>query len=1159
MKTERHRDRVQGPNTDASGDYPGSTATPDGSTGESVADGPPADGYPEMTGHEAGAELESGNGYASLEDGSGTEDGSAYDGNGHAVQPASPQVVLTLPKRKRRVHYVPDAPETPTDFAASEVMAPAEERVVSAPVSSTGVALPPKARRGAGAPPAQTQPVPAAVAEEPAEAVETESSTRRFHVHITVEGLLWAAFFALAILTRLWDLSNRGIHHDESLHAVYGNNLYNGSGYIHDPMMHGPLQFHLIAFMYWLFGTSEMSARMASAFCGIWVVMAPFFLRRQMGRVPALIASFLLLLSPGVLYFSRMAREDAIFSATEMLMIVGLWRFVSNRKPADFFIFAAGLSLMFTIKEASYLSTAVIVSFFALLFVIQSGYAVMAATAVYGALLGGLVIFMRGNMMERDASHQIIAGSGTMAPLPIIPDVGPRYDVIWQFMLDLFTHPLVLGAMFLTIAYLIALTILFRGERSRLEEAPPAAPVVTRTRVSVPERGNGNGGTLQTRVSRGDGNGMAPGTIEAIQPAAASVEAPGAASPATPYDPEAASELWDPRRLDPKPGSILGRYQAGSIPHLIGALFARPSVLLVGLAIIAAIYTVFYTVFFTDIPRGLISGFFGSLGYWMAQHGVERGSQPWYYYFLLIPLYEPIAVFFSLAGTVFFSWRGLRWLRNRKAAARYSSNPPRYGMFNVDRTVPFATYQSFLAAFLIWWLFGVTAIYSWAGEKMPWLMVHMVRPALLLASLFLGALLLSMMARRRERIEEAAAYDGRYVAYGPGTPSLASGGMMRSTLARLAQPGFQVAGALPSGGTTALDLQGGQVLAMSSGRGPQRQRPSAHTSAHSSARRGAPPPPPVPARRGGRGRGAAVAVARRQEPPWVAWNSPDSNFPALAFLTLFVLFAMSWAMTMNFQIALNNNFATWSWTWLWPGLAAALVIAFIAWVGPGRALRYLAVGLFSVFLLYEFRSAMMLSYFQPDVPKEMAVYVQTSPDVTRAMKEIKDYSVATTGRNDVKVLYDSDVSWPYSWYFHNFKNAQFIGGGEPQPAADVPIMVFGYDTKNSNTELLKNYTSQRYAMRWWFPEDWYKKNLISGLAEGQTPKTAPFATAGLLAVKLGDTFTKPDNQATLWKYLFFRETPQPLGSYDMLVFVRKDIAPYYHYLQYQPIPSEDIP
>ena len=38
----------------------------------------------------------------------------------------------------------------------------------------------------------------------------------------------------------------------------------------------------------------------------------------------------------------------------------------------------------------------------------------------------------------------------------------------------------------------------------------------------------------------------------------------------------------------------------------------------------------------------------------MAQQGVARGGQPWYYYFLIIPLYQPIAVFFSIAATAFF-------------------------------------------------------------------------------------------------------------------------------------------------------------------------------------------------------------------------------------------------------------------------------------------------------------------------------------------------------------------------------------------------------------------------------------------------------------------------------------------------------------------------
>ena len=58
---------------------------------------------------------------------------------------------------------------------------------------------------------------------------------------------------------------------------------------------------------------------------------------------------------------------------------------------------------------------------------------------------------------------------------------------------------------------------------------------------------------------------------------------------------------------------------------------ARPSTLWIGLAIIAGIYVAFYTSLFSNLP-GLLTGLFGSVGYWMAQQDVARGGQPWYYY-----------------------------------------------------------------------------------------------------------------------------------------------------------------------------------------------------------------------------------------------------------------------------------------------------------------------------------------------------------------------------------------------------------------------------------------------------------------------------------------------------------------------------------------------
>ena len=51
-------------------------------------------------------------------------------------------------------------------------------------------------------------------------------------------------------------------------------------------------------------------------------------------------------------------------------------------------------------------------------------------------------------------------------------------------------------------------------------------------------------------------------------------------------------------------------------------------------------FTILYTTVFTN-SDGFFTGTIGSLGYWIVQQDVARGSQPWYYYLLVqIPIYE---------------------------------------------------------------------------------------------------------------------------------------------------------------------------------------------------------------------------------------------------------------------------------------------------------------------------------------------------------------------------------------------------------------------------------------------------------------------------------------------------------------------------------------
>ncbi len=58
---------------------------------------------------------------------------------------------------------------------------------------------------------------------------------------------------------------------------------------------------------------------------------------------------------------------------------------------------------------------------------------------------------------------------------------------------------------------------------------------------------------------------------------------------------------------------------------------------LIALAIFLSIYGMLFSSFLIH-PTGLISGTTGSLLYWLAQHGVARGSQPGYYYLIIMIL-----------------------------------------------------------------------------------------------------------------------------------------------------------------------------------------------------------------------------------------------------------------------------------------------------------------------------------------------------------------------------------------------------------------------------------------------------------------------------------------------------------------------------------------
>src|SRR5262245_16623705 len=161
--------------------------------------------------------------------------------------------------------------------------------------------------------------------------LDLEQAVRRL-IYVDGEKLAYVVMFALAVLSRFWDLGLRVMSHDESLHTRYSWGLFRGDGFSHTPLMHGPVLFHMVALSYLLFGDNDFTARIYPALLGILLVMFPIFLRKWLGKLGALTASFLFLISPMILYYSRYIREDIPALTGAMMMVLAIWKYVEDRQ-----------------------------------------------------------------------------------------------------------------------------------------------------------------------------------------------------------------------------------------------------------------------------------------------------------------------------------------------------------------------------------------------------------------------------------------------------------------------------------------------------------------------------------------------------------------------------------------------------------------------------------------------------------------------------------------------------------------------------------------------------------------------------------------------------------------------------------------------------------
>jgi DNA-binding beta-propeller fold protein YncE len=120
---------------------------------------------------------------------------------------------------------------------------------------------------------------------------------------------------------------------------------------------------------------------------------------------------------------------------------------------------------------------------------------------------------------------------------------------------------------------------------------------------------------------------------------------------------------------------------------------------------------------------------------------------------LLLPMYEFVPLLFGLIGMAYYLVRGApSALREEQAARLTGSDPPQETALDAEERDDdwcrdeyggdtHSRGEGLFLAFLILWTLSSLFIYSWAGEKMPWLVVHPALPLIVLAGKFSGDLL----------------------------------------------------------------------------------------------------------------------------------------------------------------------------------------------------------------------------------------------------------------------------------------------------------------------------------------------------------------------------------------------------------------------------------
>ncbi len=192
--------------------------------------------------------------------------------------------------------------------------------------------------------------------------------------------------------------------------------------------------------------------------------------------------------------------------------------------------------------------------------------------------------------------------------------------------------------------------------------------------------------------------------------------------------------------------AIFGHSKPGSLERGVLTALKDWEGLVIGLVVLAFTFFAFFTTLFTNLDGIATSTYAtdGTLLYWLGQHDERRGNQPWFYFITESFQYEWLAIFLCTIASAMVVWRLVKAARGDRSYSRL-----------------------FFAVYLFVWFAFLFAVLSWAGEKMPWLIMHFLLPAILLGALLFDEVMTGAIAwSSRQPADRILGFTRRQVGFG---------------------------------------------------------------------------------------------------------------------------------------------------------------------------------------------------------------------------------------------------------------------------------------------------------------------------------------------------------------------------------------------------------